>query len=326
MIKQSSWDNFLSQAGGEFLQSWSWGEFQKSLGKKVWRVRVGQKSILIQAQIIEERLPFGRHCLYLPRGPVFSRNLSLAEKKEGEKLLWQKIKNLEEERNAIFLRIEPLTSLGFLPSLGRISSKRTQPSQTLILDLRLPLEKIFQKLSIRSRYNIRLARRKGVKLIQSNQESEKYFSAFLRLIQATGARKKFRPHSSSYYQKLLKHSLREGWGRLFLAEYQGKIIGTYLSVFWQKQAIALHGAVDYRFRSTKVSHFLQWEQIKFAKDKGCLTYDFWGIDERRWPGVTFFKKSFGGEVKNYPQSWEIPFQHGWFSLYQTYRSIKRKWF
>lgn len=325
MIEQLSWDTFLSQAGGEFLQSWTWGKFQKSLGKKIWRLRIGQKSILLQAQIIEERLPLGQRCFYLPRGPVFAQKLSPSEKEKGEKLLWQKIQEIGKERKAIFLRIEPSTPLEFLPSQGYPSSKRIQPSRTLVLDLHPSLEKIFQKLSVRSRYNTRLARKKGVTLISSNQENKRHFSAFLRLIQATGERKKFQPHSSSYYQKLLEYSLKEGWGQLFLAEYQEKIIGAYLVIFWQGRAVDLHGAVDYHFRSTKAAHFLQWEKIKLAKEKGNLTYDFWGIDKNRWPGVTFFKKSFGGKAKNYPSGWEIPLRQGWFSLYRAYQLSKRKW-
>ena len=328
MIDSGSWDQFLkNKKGNNFLQSWFWGNFQQELGKKVWRLRVGENETLAQVQIIEETLPFRFRYLYLPFGPIFKNDLSLQEKQEVEKRLLKKLRQLGRRRKAVFLRIEPWEPFHFTLLSSQAPSKRVQPQQTLILDLRPPLEKILKKFSVRSRYNIRLAQRKELKLIRCHQissQNQKYFSEFKRLIQSTSQRKHFHSYPSPYYQKLLTKSLSEGWGELFLAQYQGKIIGAYFVVFFHQQAVCLHGAVDYHYRSIKVSHFLQWEQIKAAKQKECVAYDFWGIDKKLWPGVTFFKKSFGGKTIQYPPSLEISFKTLWYSAYRIYQKLKRK--
>lgn len=326
MIEQSSWEQFLRQQEGNFLQSWSWGEFQKSLSKKVFRIRIKEKEVLAQAQIIEETLLFGQKFFYLPLGPTFNKNLSLKQKKEVGKLLLAKTRILGQKRKTVFLKIDPLWPLKLSLVTHQKTCQRIQPLKTLILNLELPLEDILKNFSERTRYNIRLAQKKGLEVMpyhQLDDKNQEYFSKFIQLIQSTSERKKFQAYDHSYYQKLLTNALSEKWGELFFAKYQGKIIGVYLMIFFNQQATCLHGAVDYHYRSLKVSHFLQWRQIQSAKERGCTTYDFWGIDEKRWPGVTFFKKSFRGQVIQYPTGIEIPWRRGWYSAYRMYQKIKK---
>jgi len=89
-----------------------------------------------------------------------------------------KDKELSQNSSAVILRIEPLTDLDFFSSLGSPTFKKIQPSKTLFLDLSPSLEEIFKNLSARSRYNVRLAERKGVKCIHSHQKEENYFLLF----------------------------------------------------------------------------------------------------------------------------------------------------
>ncbi len=327
-MDKSEWNQFLIQEKGSFLQSWGWGEFQKSLGKKIWRLRVEEKKVLGQVSVIKENLPLHLTLLYIPFGPTLAASLSPEKKKEVWQSLLKKVKVIGKQERAVFIRIEPFRTF-HLPffSQTKKSLKRNQPQQSLILNLQDPLEVIFKNFSVRSRYNIRLAERKGVKILRLTNVSPKnnhYFSKFADLITQTAKRKKFHAYPKPYYQKLLEESLSEKWGELFLAEYQKKIIGGYLIIFFAQQATCLHGAVDYQYRSLKPSHLLQWEQIKAAKKRGDASYDFWGIDEKHWPGVTFFKKSFGGETITYPDSLEIPLHNVIFSLYSQYQKLRKR--
>ena len=68
-------------------------------------------------------------------------------------------------------------------------------------------------------------------------------------------------------------------------------------------------------------HLLQWEQIKEAKKRGCIEYDFWGIDDKKWPGVTRFKRGFGGREINYPNAHDLVFQPIWYLIYKIARKI-----
>ncbi len=328
--KKREWDEFLIQNKGSFLQSFNWGEFQKDLGKKIWRFRIisSEKQILAQAQIIKESffIPGMRKreigaMFYIPYGPCF-RNSFLKKEKIIEVIL-KETKQLAKEEGAIFLKIEPLSSLKretFLSDLKEVRPlKRIQPKKTLILDLNKNLEEIFQNLHPKTRYNIRLAQRKGL-TVKKGQWDSNDFENFWELIQKTAKRKKIRSYSKDYYRKLLKIMDTE----LFLAEYKDKIIAANIVIFFGKKAIYLHGGSDYQFRSLMAPHFLQWKQIERAKEKGCVEYDFWGIDEKKWPGLTRFKKGFGGEEITYPEGKDFIFSNFWYKVYQFGRKIFRR--
>ena len=98
-------------------------------------------------------------------------------------------------------------------------------------------------------------------------------------------------------------------------------------LFYDSQVFYLHSGSDLKLnRKLKAADLLQWEQIKAAKKRGYQIYDFWGIDEKRLPGVTFFKKGFGGKLKKYPQGADLVFDKVWYFLYKTYRKWKEKKF
>ena len=70
-------------------------------------------------------------------------------------------------------------------------------------------------------------------------------------------------------------------------------------------------------------HLLQWHAIKLAKANGQKYYDFHGIDEARWPGVTRFKLGFGGFEVNYPGTFDLVYDPGWYSIYKMVRKVRR---
>ncbi|MCD6094644.1 peptidoglycan bridge formation glycyltransferase FemA/FemB family protein [bacterium] len=328
--KRREWDEFLIQNKGSFLQSFNWGEFQKDLGKKIWRFKIisSEKQVLAQAQIIKESffIPGMRKkeigaMFYIPYGPCF-RNSFLKKEKIIE-LILKEAKQLAKEEGAIFLKIEPLSSLKretFLSDLKEVRPlKRIQPKKTLILNLNKSLEEIFQNLHSKTRYNIRLSQKRGV-TVREDQWNSADFENFWELIQKTAKRKKIRSYSKDYYRKLLKIMDAE----LFLAEYKNKVIAANIVIFFGKKAIYLHGGSDYQFRSLMAPHFLQWKQIERAKEKGCVEYDFWGIDEKKWPGLTRFKKGFGGEEITYPEGKDFIFSNFWYRVYRLGRKIFKR--
>jgi lipid II:glycine glycyltransferase (peptidoglycan interpeptide bridge formation enzyme) len=70
-------------------------------------------------------------------------------------------------------------------------------------------------------------------------------------------------------------------------------------------------------------HFLHWQQINEAKRRGCKKYDFWGIDEKKWPTLTRFKKSFGGERKEYVGAWDLIFDGKFYTVYKVASLIRK---
>lgn len=292
----------------QFLQSWQWGEFQQKLGRKIWRWAIKKSGkTIFQALIIKRQLPLGLSYLYCPRGPLFHDDCS----KEVSELLLDKIKSVSKKEKAIFFRLEPLEKIDIIPSNLKVSS--VQPNQTAILNLNVPEDEILRKMHSKTRYNIRLAKRKGV-ITQESKSLESFWS----LLKQTAQREKFRLHIFSYYKELLDC----GFTKLYIAKYKNKVLAAHLIIFFNRTAFYVHGGSSREFRQVMAPHLLHWHVIKEARNKGYKFYDFWGIDEKKWPGFTKFKMSFGGEKVVYPGTFDLPLSKFWYNLYKIGKAIR----
>ena len=290
-----------------FLQSSAWADFQKSLGRKVWQVD--------SINIIKHNLLFGKSYLYSPR----------CEENFLSEGFLKKVKEIAEKENSIFFKIEPScvkVSEGKpkLEKLGFKKGQNIQPSKTLILDITKPEEELLKQMHSKTRYNIRLAKKKNIEIKKDKNRLENFW----KLLQQTTKRDKFHPHPEEYYKKMLEIPEVE----LFVALKSSmttrattKVVAANIVVFFEKQAIYLHGASDYQYRNLMAPYLLQWQQILEAKKRGCVEYDFWGINEKKWPGVTRFKKGFSGKEVGYPGAFDLIFQTMWHGLYKIVKKI-----
>lgn len=299
-----------------FLQSDFWFKLLAAEGEQVFDFP--------GAKVCAKKLPLGFQYYYLPRGPIFP-----AEKMEKEKTLAEFFAALQEKAKTgklVFCRLEANAEDFLLiqekTKTEKLSLKKTinlQPQKTLLLDLTKDLDVLTKELSQKTRYNIRLAEKKGVKIFQG---SSKQFPDFWRLMKITGERDKFGIHNEKHYQNLVE---RGGENiQLWFAQFEEKIIAAGLFCFSGEQAVYLHGASDNEYRNLMAPHLLQWEVIKEAKKRACLSYDFYGIDEKKWPGVTRFKNGFGGEVLEYPGTYDLVFNSFYYQVYQNLRTVYRK--
>ncbi len=361
-IRPDEWNSFVANNNGSFLQSFEWGKFQESVGRQVFYLRgdpsssralrdYGEASAY-QALVIKHNLPLGKGYLYCPRGPVIKPETRNQKSETNHKFQISNFQNeitgLSKQEKAIFLRIEPMAGIEEkeLKELGFLRTKDVQPSRTLILDLRRPEEELLAQMHEKTRYNIGLAVRRGVTVRVSDGDGD--FGAFWSLLNQTAKRQKIRLFGKDYYRKQLtvngqqKKNLpqplfvKEGafslWKReggrdfenlLFIASYQGKVIAANLVNAFGDTATYLHGGSDNEFRSLMAPHLLQWEQIKYAKEQGCKFYDFWGYDEVKWPGISRFKKGFGGKEVSYIGTYDYVFDKFWYRIYRIVRNILR---
>ncbi|MDA2935891.1 peptidoglycan bridge formation glycyltransferase FemA/FemB family protein [Patescibacteria group bacterium AH-259-L05] len=307
---QKEWDEFIISNRSQFLQSWVWGEFQKKLGRRIWRLGVVDRgSVIGQALLVKHILPLGKSYFYCPRGPLFS---SSPDKKALE-ILFNKIKELAKQENIIFFRFEPLDqnflSIVYSLRFKVVAVRPVQPSQTLILDITKLEDELLSGMHEKIRYNIRLAKRRGVEIGESND-----VKAFLSLLHQTARREKFKPHPDVYYSKLL--DIGPHFIKLYTATYKGKILAVHMMIFLGNTTTYVHGASSREYKEVMAPHLLHWYTIQTAKQKGYQWYDLWGIDEKKWPGLTRFKKGFGGKSITYPGTFEIPFFQSWYRLYR----------
>ncbi len=296
--------------GGEkqsqFLQSWQWGKFQEKVSDKIWRLGIEDKDKIVEAAtIIKKQLPIGKNYFYCPRGPVG----------QATGLLFDEIKKIAKGERVMFLRFDPVLKITDYSVVRTID---VQPKKNLILDLSKGEEELLNNMHQKTRYNIRLAKKKGVKILKKGIDGLK---KFWQLLGITSDRDKFRTHGRSYYNEMLK--LDSNFITLFLAEYKNKIIAANVVSFFGDTVTYMHGASGPEHRNVMAPYLLQWQVIKLAKNKGYKYYDFYGIDEKKWPGVTRFKKGFGGEEINYPGTFDLIFDSSWYKVYKMVRKVRR---
>ena len=303
---KSAWDQWnISQGSAEFLQSWDWGAFQDAAGHEVRRYQLlenGEVQAQIQGFLL--RLPFGQSFFYAPRVNF-----------GGAKAVQSLSKHLRSTEKAIFLRAEPDAETMAVPDDGVPTGTR-QPAQTLMLDLSLSEDELLASMHSKTRYNIRLADKKGVEIREG-----KNVDWFWQLHQETTNRDGFSGHNNAYYEKMIAMPICHQ----LTAFYNDQPIASNIFVAWGGRCTYLHGASSNTHRNVMAPYLLQWRGIQMAKQFGNTTYDFWGISpeasgdqpetsfngftwqaDHKWTGVTRFKVGFGGKRHAYGGAFEVP--------------------
>jgi len=309
-------DHFVgTQKHSQFLQSWEWGEFQEKVSGIVWRIGVVRGGRLFaSAKIIKKQLPMGKSYFYCARGPVF-RGGNWDD--EVGKVLFEEIKRLAADEGVMFLRFDPIFSVVEF-DMPLVKTIDVQPSKTWVLNLNATEEEIMKNMHQKTRYNIKLAEKKGVKIVEAGPER---FEEFWQLMSQTSERDEFNLHGRSYYQAML--DLDKNFLKLFFAEYKGKPIVANIMTFFGDAATYIHGGSANEDRDVMAPHLLQWHCIKLAKSLGIKYYDFHGINESQWPGVTKFKQGFGGREIDYPGTFDLVYDESWYSVYKMVRKVRR---
>lgn len=339
-ISLIEWNTFLSACPrAHLLQSPAWGELKGSFGWEVVRIVTGRNGNLAGAQVFFRRFPLGYSIAYIPKGPVHMEATDLVSL--SNLYAWQPlladIDRACRKRRAILLKLEPdLESacpddtLAEPPPGFRCSSHSIQPPSTILVDLAGDESEILGRMKQKTRYNIRLAEKKGVRVLPSTD-----IAAFHRLLQITSRRDRFFVHSLAYYQRAFELFSEHEQCRLLLATHQGQVLGGLMVFAQGPRAWYLYGASADEGRALMPAYLLQWEAMRWARQIGCTEYDLWGIPDVEpeqleaeftqrsdglW-GVYRFKRGFGGELRRSAAPLERVYRPG---LHRLYRLLARR--
>jgi lipid II:glycine glycyltransferase (peptidoglycan interpeptide bridge formation enzyme) len=315
--EQRAWDDEVQAASGHFLQSWRWGMFKELHGWSVERIRVVTNGEAGLAQVLfRSRGPFSIG--YLPRGPVLSACDGTVARE-----LFTEVDERCRERRALSLIVEPETRL---PLSGRYRAagfargpEHIQPGRTVKVPL-LEDEALLNQMHQKTRYNIRLAQRRGVTAARAYPD-DSAIETFYELLTDTASRNRFGVHSVSYYADFLRVFGSDAV--LLFALIEGQPVAGVIAARFGEEAIYMYGASSTRHRAHGAGFYLQFEAMRWARSLGCRRYDLWGIpaedppstevDEGSrlagtrgddWRGLYEFKVRFGGEIVSYPPSLE----------------------
>ncbi len=330
LVEDNNYDDFLKNRflSGSFLQSSYWKYFLKKQNKRYWQLAVIDNNETIAVCLIyENKLPFDRSYIYSPKGPIFLPNLSGEQKKEALELILSKARDITiktKKKEEVFFRLETEENKNIYDFL--IKTNDIQPRDTLVLGLKKDIKELLSEMHQKTRYNIGLANRRGVKVVFSKKKEDiKYF---LEVIKKTASKKQITIHSDEYYKLLYYTLIEKGVGQLCLASVNNNIVAANLIINFGNTVTYLHGGTDYSFRKYMAPYLLQWETIKQAKEKGFSFYDFWGVapedgSKTKWSGITRFKKGFGGDIITGPGTYDMVYDKQMYFIYNLFKKIKK---
>ena len=181
IFEKNNYDGFLQTRfiSGSFLQSSIWRDLLEKRNLRIWQLAVIDKQETIAVCLAyENKLPLGRSYLYSPKGPIFADGLEDKLRHEALGLILSKLRDVTiatKKRHEIFYKLEPSEPKDLLSEF--IKSHDSQPRDTLILNLKPEQKELLADMHAKTRYNIALAKRKGVEVRFSNKEEDiKYFS------------------------------------------------------------------------------------------------------------------------------------------------------
>lgn len=321
--QREEWNAFVSAAPtGDVLQSWEWGELKARGAWHPIRLALYEGGRMVAAAgLLKRGLPLpGSSFLYAPRGPVldFSRPGLIRAMAEA-------LRQVGRRERAILVKIDPpvedpgvageLLSCGFVRS-GHAGGEGQgfggeQPRCVMKLDLGPSLDDLLRQCKEKTRYNIRLAARKGVTVRCGETLDD--MRTFYRLLQVTAERDGFLIRSYDYYRDTWEVLAARGLARLFLAEYQGQALSGAIAYLFGDKAWYTYGASSNEHRNVMPNYLMQWEMIRWAKESGCAVYDFRGVspasdprDDDHLAGLNRFKAGFGARFVEYIGEFDLP--------------------
>lgn len=319
-VTRGEWDGWLrdSPGGGHVLQGYEWGEFKKLLGWKPVRLVLerGGQVIGLGQFLAYETGPFVPGYLwYCTKGPWLDW-----DDEEAVRAFFDGARTIAGRQGAHTLKIEPevfdkrtdvkalLDGIGFRKARYDLNFKHT-----LLMDLSATEEDLLSRMKSKTRYNIRLAAKKGVEVIESDFE-EGWTTLYGWMEEMEDRKEGFvMRRSQDYMRAMMKTMYDAGQGRFFFATHEGTpLAGIYIFTFGGKYWY-MHGASGSKKRNLMPTHRLQWEVMLWAKQRGMTYYDMVGA---RKPenvrendpvlGVYNFKVGFGGEIVDFLGCLDLP--------------------
>jgi lipid II:glycine glycyltransferase (peptidoglycan interpeptide bridge formation enzyme) len=282
------------------LQSWEWGQFRTKTGLEVERIGFFDKGKLQNGiQVTFHPIPvIGKTAGYIPKGFMPNEEQLAA------------LKQLGKQHNALFIKLEPNvdapvesksahhTVAKYLLDNGCRPGRPLFTKYSFVLDLTKDEDELFSNLESKTRYNVNLAYRKGVRIHENT--SKEGMEKYIEILEATKKRQGFYAHTPEYYRKMWDALGKSGMLRIFNAEYEGEVITTWVLFVFNNTLYYPYGSSLRKHRNVMANNLMMWEMIKFGKAEGCTTFDMWGSlgpepDKKHpWYGFHRFKKGYNG--------------------------------
>ena len=296
---KSEWENFILKTESNFLQSWNWGQFSAKVSRpSFFRGYYRDNRLIGVCLFVLEDARRGRY-LTAPDGPVIDW-----EDKELIQAWKEDAKRLGKQNKCVFVRVLPplrqtrrakriFKDLGFRPAMMHLHAEHTH-----LLDLTKELGELKANFRKNTRYEIKRAAKRGIKITKSTNPED--IKQFYDIQLKTAKRHSFVPYSYPYLYEQFKQFNEDGQVALYTAKKDDQIIAQAFIIFYNKEAAYHYGASTELGRKEPGAYLIQWQAIQDAKARGLKRYNFWGVvdpedTKHKFYGVSVFKRGFRGE-------------------------------
>lgn len=345
----TEWNAIISQLPcPHLLQTWEWSQVKAKYSWEpmpfVWESEYASHepvaaAMILKRKVINRGFAARLSILYIPKGPLMDWNDESLRKRVLDDL-----QSFAKKQGAIFLKLDPDVVIGrgisengteLAPSLGNIvasdltargwrySTDQVQFKNTVEVDLSASLEELMARMKQKTRYNLRLAEKKGVMIRVGTLDD---LVMLFKMYAETSVRDGFVIRDETYYQTVWQAFMENSSGNgqplsePLIAEVDGEPVAAIFVFYFARRAYYIYGMSRDAHREKMPAYLLQWEAIKRAKRYGCKVYDLWGAPDEfnkkdsMW-GVFRFKEGLGGEVVRTVGAWDYAPNSLWYRMY-----------
>jgi lipid II:glycine glycyltransferase (peptidoglycan interpeptide bridge formation enzyme) len=307
------------------LQSWEWGEARKKIGTSIVRLGEFNGDTLMDVYLMTlHSIPYTPFKIgYIPRSRFPSKGVLsfLTGYAKKHNIIFIKLEPNENKDSAFESRIQDLGS-----RIKR-SPHKLFPDWTMVLDLSKSEEELMQGLKQKTRYNVRLAQKKGVTVVENSTDAG--FETFSKLYFETTNRQKYFGHNYAFH-KTVWNEMKDSIAHILIASYENTPLAAYELFYFNNVLYYPYGGSSMEYKNVMAPNLLMWEAIRLGKKLGATEFDMWGAQsptnasgEPSWSGFTRFKEGYNAQYVQKLGSFDLVTNELMYSLYGF--AYKTRW-
>lgn len=314
------------------MQSKAWGDFREKTGLETVRlVGFEDQAMKKQMQLTIHNVPkFNNFKIgYYPKG-LWPDEIQL-----------KTLMELGKQKKAIFIKLEPdvysplytedqVNGLRkFLVDNDCQLGRATFTPFSFVVDLTKSEEELLQNMKSKTRYNIRVAQKHGVEVVEDSTDAG--FEDYLKLLQITTKRQQFYAHDEAFQRNMWAYMKQDGVAKILKGVYQNQVIVVWILFVYKNKLYYPYGASSREYREVMGSNLLMWETIRFGKAHNCTSFDMWGSlgpnpdKNDPWYGFHRFKEGFGGDLAKFVGSYDLVMDPQKYKVYRKADSVRWRW-
>jgi lipid II:glycine glycyltransferase (peptidoglycan interpeptide bridge formation enzyme) len=305
------WDELVvaNPDGGHILQTRAWGEFKRAWGWRptYWIAQAGGKDVAVL--FLRRRAPGFGELWYAPKGPGVRDAGAVVEV----------LSDRQPMRSAFAVKVEPeieeapaitreWAAAGLRKAQGDVQMSRA----TIIVDLDRDEDELLASFKSKTRYNIRLAGRRGVE-VAPVEMTDANIATMYSLMATTRERAGFFLRSEKYFRGYWELQAATGQAQLFFASWQGQVLAGLFATFLGSHGWYKDGGSIKEHSDLMAPHLLQWEVMRWLRQRGVRTYDLVAVppasqltESHPLFGLYRFKSGFSEQVTEFVGTWDLP--------------------